>query len=43
MDPDTPIVLAAARYKSRDLAVEDYETVWKPARTGNSTTLRSRS
>ena len=34
MHPDTPIVLAAARYKSRDLAVEDYETVWKARKDG---------
>ena len=28
MDANTPITLAAARYKNRELAVEDYERVW---------------
>ena len=28
MDPNTPMVLAAARYKSRDDAVEAFKIVW---------------
>lgn len=34
MDPDTPIVLAAARYASRDSAVEDFHSVWNARKEG---------
>jgi uncharacterized membrane protein len=34
MDPNTPIVLAAARYKDRELAVEDFKTVWGARKQG---------
>lgn len=29
MDADTPITLATAKYQNRELAVEDYDRVWK--------------
>ena len=34
MDPDTPIVLAAAKYPNRDLAVEDFHRVWSARKQG---------
>ena len=34
MDPNTPIVLAAAKYKDRDLAVEDFKAVWSARKDG---------
>ena len=34
MDPNTPIVLAAARYKDRDLAVQDFKAVWGAHKDG---------
>lgn len=34
MDPDTPIVLAAAKYPNRDLAVEDFNRVWSARKQG---------
>jgi len=35
MDPNTPIVLAAAKYKDRELAVEDFKTVWDARKQGD--------
>jgi uncharacterized membrane protein len=35
MDPNTPIVLAAAKYKDRDLAVEDFRAVWEARGAGD--------
>ncbi len=34
MDPSTPITLAAAKYKDRELAVEDFKTVWDARKQG---------
>jgi uncharacterized membrane protein len=34
MNPNTPIVLAAARYPNRELAVEDFHTVWNARKQG---------
>ena len=34
MDPNTPMVLAAARYASRDDAVEAFKYVWGARRPG---------
>jgi hypothetical protein len=34
MHPDTPIVLAAAKYSNRELAIEDFETVWNARKEG---------
>ena len=34
MDPSTPITLAAAKYKDRDLAVEDFKAVWGARKDG---------
>ena len=34
MDPNTPIVLAAAKYKDRELAVQDFKTVWDARKHG---------
>ena len=34
MDPNTPIVLAAAKYPNRDLAVEDFHRVWSARKEG---------
>ena len=34
MDPNTPIVLAAAKYPNRDLAVEDFDRVWSARKQG---------
>jgi uncharacterized membrane protein len=34
MDSTTPIVLAAAKYKDRDSAVEDYKAVWAAHKDG---------
>jgi uncharacterized membrane protein len=34
MDPNTPIVLAAAKYPDRELAVEDFKRVWSARKQG---------
>jgi hypothetical protein len=34
MDPNTPIVLAAAKYKDRELALEDFDAVWSARKAG---------
>jgi uncharacterized membrane protein len=34
MDANTPIVLAAARYSDRELAVEDFKRVWSARKEG---------
>jgi uncharacterized membrane protein len=34
MDANTPIVLATAKYTDRDLAVEDFKTVWAARKDG---------
>jgi len=35
MDPSTPITLATAKYSSRELAVEDFKTVWGARKEGD--------
>lgn len=35
MDPNTPMVIAAARYRDRAAAVEDFNNVWNAKRQGD--------
>ncbi len=42
MDSNTPLTLAAARYKTRPEAVEAFKTIWGAGTRASSTTWRWR-